>query len=57
MSSSKQVGNRQRILNARAKPEPLDRKPIEIPLNARAPGRGIEDEIQRQIAIQLAKKK
>ena len=56
MSSSK-AGNRQRILNKRAKPEPLDRKPIEIPLNARAPGRGIEDEIQRQIAIQLAKKK
>lgn len=56
MSSSKK-SIRQRINDGRARPDPLDRKPIEIPLDARAQGRKLEDEIQRQIAIQLAKKK
>jgi hypothetical protein len=37
-------------------PEKLDPTPIEIPADAKAPGRQIEDLVQEQIAIQIAKK-
>ena len=55
MSSSKK-SIRQRLHEKKGRKDPLDRKPIEIPVDARAQGRSIEDEIQRQIAIHESKK-
>lgn len=58
MSSSKRpASRRQHFHDLKNVDDPLKREPRELPLDAKAPGRKIEDEIQRQIAIQLAKKK
>lgn len=56
-SSKKPVSRRQAFRDAPTDPDPLKRTVTEIPLDAKAPGRSIEDEIQRQIAMQIAKKK
>ena len=57
MSSSKKRTIRQQLHDKKGRPDPLDRKPLEIPVDARATGRSIEDEIQRQIAMNEAKKR
>lgn len=56
MSSSKSKSFRDRFRDAQTEADPLDRTPVEVPLDARAPGRSIEQEIQRQIAMIEAKK-
>lgn len=54
MSSSKK-SLRQKLHAEQTQHDPVTDDRIEIPLNAKAPGRSIEEEIQRQIAIQLSK--
>lgn len=55
MSAKKQSSRRQQFRDAPTEPDPLTRTTREIPLDAKAPGRSIEDEIQRQIAMHLSK--
>jgi hypothetical protein len=54
---TKEKSRRQELMDRKNDPEVLDPTPIEIPADAVAGARSVEDMIQEQIAIQIAKKK
>jgi hypothetical protein len=53
---SEPQSRRQAFREKRAEPEKLDPTPIEIPVDARTPGNSVAEQIQQEIARQLAKK-
>jgi hypothetical protein len=55
--TSKQNTDRRQLLNERETDREAPGTPIELPMDAKAPGRSLEDQIQEQIAIQIAKKR
>jgi hypothetical protein len=57
MAGKQEVSRRRELMDRVNEPEKLDPTPMEIPLDAKADGRALEDMIQEQIAIQIAKKK
>jgi hypothetical protein len=52
----KSKSRRQAIMDTPSVPEELDPTPIEIPADAKAAGKSVEQQIQEQIAIHMAKK-
>lgn len=56
MPTKTEQSRRQALMQRVNDPELLDPTPIEIPADAKQAGRSIEDQIQEQIALHLAKK-
>lgn len=55
--TAKKTPSRRKVFHDQVDPgEDLDRTPVEIPVSARNTGKALEQQIQEQIALQIAKK-